>query len=110
MKEIVRNYMAMTLAVVAFTVGLILIGAPNSSTSYAYATLKDRVQIPHFPGRYAAGGGGSRWRLELLDQTSTIRSNRLLHSVSAGDVICVAFTDHWPEGLLVVEQVAIEAC
>lgn len=110
MLETMRYHRTSIFALVAFTVALISLVHPFGAPNYAYATVVEKERPMAIPTPSGSRSRPTFWRLNILGETPTIRATTLINRVAPGDVICVIYTDYWPEGLKVMQQVSLDTC
>ena len=106
MLDAIRYHRFSILALFTVVAATILSFRPIGAPDYAYATVVERLgsnaqyRAAHFKA----------WRLAMHGKTPTIRGSTVITGLSPGDIICVTYTDYWPEGLKVIQQVDQEKC
>ncbi len=111
MLEAIRYHRFSFLALFAVIGAMILSIRPIGTPDYAYATVVEQLETDQLPNVTPYRGVRVRaWRLAMHEETPTIRGSTVITGLTPGDVICVTYTDYWPEGLKVLQQVDQEKC
>lgn len=93
------------LAVLTVAVVIILSIRPVGAKNYGYAIVDSE-----FRSSRSHGFNRTHFRTTLNDQSVSMRAASIRDRVSVGDIICVTYTDNWPEGLVIRQQVSLARC
>ncbi|WP_320237502.1 hypothetical protein [Cognatiyoonia sp. IB215182] len=93
------------LAVLTVAAVVVLSVRPVGAKSHGYVTVQ--TELRQF--RTHRLKGNHIW-VTLGDRNVSMRAISVTGDVSIGDVICVTYTDVWPEGLVVRQQVNDAEC